>query len=472
MKKKVLLSSILTIALCLSLIAGSTYALFTSESEVNIAVTAGKVEMTATITDLKLESVEANPQGNIVDEFGGKYSYVECANNTFINGGKATLNAETKALDLVQVTPGDKVSFNVQGTNTSDVVIMYRYIVECAGEELLMRGLNVTVDGVAYPALDSYTSVWAQLLPGQNIDPELIVIELPVTANNDYQEQTTSVKVTVEAVQGNADIGANSAPVVEFLEGSNAIAVTDLASFQAALDNTVEGDNIIVVANDITGDIVATQKANVNTTIYGNGNIFAGVFTVDGKSATITTAGLTIKDLVFQADTISADACVRLGGTNDTRYVCNVSVVGCTFDVPEVVGVKSYTGGDKNISIINCTATARAHSLAQLKGVDGVLVENCTVNATRGVNLNNSINVVVNKCVFDVNKYAVRFGESGNTIVENYAVTNCTLTSDCEEGDAVIVLRAGATNANLNLTGTTITGPIEMTGYEDANIIR
>ena len=43
MKKSVILSSIMLIALCLSLITGATFALFTSESSVNIAVSSGKV---------------------------------------------------------------------------------------------------------------------------------------------------------------------------------------------------------------------------------------------------------------------------------------------------------------------------------------------------------------------------------------------------------------------------------------------
>ena len=472
MKKKVLLTSIATIALCLCLIAGSTFALFTSQDEINIAVTSAKVKMTATISDLKRESVKADPNGIVVDEFGGRYKY-ETYTDAFANGGTAEFDEDKNVLTLEKVTPGDRVSFNVKGTNDSNVMIRYRYIVECAGEELLMSGLNVTIDGVVYPALDSYTSAWAPLQPGQNIDPELIVIELPVTAGNEYQEKETAIKITVEAVQGNADIGQNNVPVVEFLAGSNVTSASDLDSLQAALDSAVEGENVIVLTDDVAGDIVATQKPGVETTIYGNGKTFAGVLTVDGKSGTYTTAGLTIKNLVFTADTVSADACVRLGnGTNATRYTCNVTLDGCTFDVPEVVGVKSYTGGDKNVSIINCTATARAHSLAQLKGVDGVLVENCTVNAVRGINLNNSNNVVINKSVFDVEKYAVRFGESGNTIVETYAVTNCTLTSDCAEGDAVIVLRAGATDANLTLTGTVLNGSIEMTGHENVTIIK
>ena len=38
MKKKIIISSILTIAMCVSLIAGSTFALFTSNSEVNVTI--------------------------------------------------------------------------------------------------------------------------------------------------------------------------------------------------------------------------------------------------------------------------------------------------------------------------------------------------------------------------------------------------------------------------------------------------
>ena len=54
MKSKVLVSSILTIALCLSLIAGSTFALFTDSAKNDIAVTSGTVDIDATIVDLAL----------------------------------------------------------------------------------------------------------------------------------------------------------------------------------------------------------------------------------------------------------------------------------------------------------------------------------------------------------------------------------------------------------------------------------
>lgn len=219
MKKKVLLSSIATIALCLCLIAGSTFALFTSTSETNIAVTAGKVEMIASVEDFKLYSVEAKADGTIVDENGGKYEYVERTDGKFINGGTAVLDGSMITLD--KITPGDKISFGINGANNSDVSIQCRYIIQCAGDEALMKGLLVYINGVAYPALKSYTSAWTALEVGKSITDEKnieIVVELPIKAGNEYQEKTTSINVLVEAVQGNADVDGSQA-TAQFLNG-------------------------------------------------------------------------------------------------------------------------------------------------------------------------------------------------------------------------------------------------------------
>jgi hypothetical protein len=200
------------------------------------------------------------------------------------------------------------------------------------------------------------------------------------------------------------------------------------------------------------------------------------VITVDGKSATYTTAGLTIKNLTFNAEAISADACIRLGnGTNATRYACNVTVENCTFDVPGAVAVKSYTGGDKNLDIIGCTATEKAHSLVQVAGVDEVLVEGCTIKSKNGMNFNNSVKVTINECNADVKGYAARFGagSAANGASETYAISNSTLKSACEDGDAVIILRGTADKSTLTLTNTNLVGTKEITNNAvDANVIR
>ena len=91
MKKKTIATSVLAIALSASIAVGGTYALFTSESTVNVAITSGKVEVVATIpeSDFATYSVVPAANGTIVDENGGKYEYVQQAAGTFKNGGTA-----------------------------------------------------------------------------------------------------------------------------------------------------------------------------------------------------------------------------------------------------------------------------------------------------------------------------------------------------------------------------------------------
>lgn len=246
-------------------------------------------------------------------------------------------------------------------------------------------------------------------------------------------------------------------------------------NLQYAVDAAKDGD-VIVLESDITEDVTVTQKADTKITIQGNGNKYNGVITVDGKSATYTTAGLTIENLHFAAETISADACIRLGisNNNNTRYTCNVTINGCTFDVPGAVGVKSYTGGDKNLTINGCTATDKTHSLVQAKGIDGILIENCKVYSKNGMNFNNSDNVTVDQTTADVKGYAVRFGESSGGVgaAEVYSIKNSTLKSANDDGDAVIVLRGTADYSTLAIEKTTIEGDLKINNTaKDAIVI-
>ncbi|MBQ7879161.1 MAG: hypothetical protein IJ317_00785, partial [Clostridia bacterium] len=78
-KNKVLLTSMATIAMCASLVAGGTYALFTSESAVNIAISSGTVKVEATIGELTLSSTVDGVTTAGVD---GKW----------VNGGTATVS--------------------------------------------------------------------------------------------------------------------------------------------------------------------------------------------------------------------------------------------------------------------------------------------------------------------------------------------------------------------------------------------
>lgn len=243
------------------------------------------------------------------------------------------------------------------------------------------------------------------------------------------------------------------------------------ADLQKVLDAATDGLTVYF-ANDIAGDVTVTQKPGVKVTIDGNGKNFAGVILVNGKSGTYTTAGLTIQNVNFVADSISADACIRLGdGTNATRYTCNVTVSGCTFDVPGAVAVKSYTGGDKNLVITGCTVNAGMHSALQVTNIEeGLKIVDCKIYSKNGINLNYTPSLEMSGCTINVQGYAVRFGVNGTTNNGTFSIANSTLTSANDDGDAVIILRGTMTGATLTLTNTTLTGAPEITG--DANIVR
>ena len=310
-------------------------------------------------------------------------------------------------------------------------------------------------------------------------EQELVEVEFTYTDGSNAKTRTVG-SVPVQRnyrtnIYGNiltSDVDINVTIDPDYNDPANNVEtiVYNATELQAALDAAEEGTTTIRLATDVEGEVTLAQKPNTAVVFDGGGNTFSGVLTIDGKSATITTAGFTVKNLNFTAPVsraaASSDACIRLGdGTNATRYTCNVTVENCIFDAPGLVGVKSYTGGDKNLTITNCTATENAHSLVQAKGIDGVVVKNCEVKSKNGMNFNNSDNVTVEECTVDVRGYAVRFGESsgGSGAAETYLIKDSSLKSENEDGDAVIILRGTADYSTLTIENTTIEGDPQIT---------
>ena len=177
MKRKTLVSSILTIVLCLSLIAGTTYALFTSQDEVDIAVTSGKVDVTATVKNLVTYSMNE----------------ATAVNGTFANGGTALFTSnDVKVLKLDKVTPGDKVTFTIELTNASTVDIQYRVIWNITGA--LSEALEINATDLAW-------TKWAT--SEETIKTIDVTVELPAEFETQGLADAT-ITFNVEAVQANA----------------------------------------------------------------------------------------------------------------------------------------------------------------------------------------------------------------------------------------------------------------------------
>ncbi len=423
MKKTALISSIMTIVLCVSLIAGSTFALFTSQTDVDIAVDAGRVNITAGLVITELWSVKpfdevsdtdiVDKTFNEYDENGKLYHYVKRDGKTFANGGTAELSDRQNddgsittngVITLTNMTPGDKIVFKLTGLNDSDVAVQYRYKIECIEGFDLMSGFVSTVEGVKYAAMAAYTSEWNPLLVGENITENnaegiQIALELPVSAGNEFQELDAKIKVSVEAVQNNADVSETDTTEVKYIT-----TVKDSAELLAKL----AADEIlhIFVREDITEKVVITSNLT-NKTIDANGNNVNLQF---GKAdAPIVLDNVVVMNLKDNADNVEG---ITLG---------------------------AYTSGDLTIvdSVLNSGASysASAHGAIAGNGTPTSLdltLERCELISSAGdkygLYMTNAKNVTVRDTKFTgFGSWAILIN---GTTDGNIVISGCTFT-DC-----------------------------------------
>ena len=198
-KSSIILGSLASIAIAGTVIAGSTYALFTSESKTNIAVTSGIVDVSATIGDLETFSgvdLTGDPENDTVEATAVK--------GVFTNGGTASIGNDG-ALELTNVTPGDKATFKIEVSNKSNVTIKYRTVISSSSDDGLFSGLDITVGEAHLESTKTYSS-WATLEPSEDVNIASLDCSaiLPSDAGNEYQEKSCKVNFAIEAVQGNA----------------------------------------------------------------------------------------------------------------------------------------------------------------------------------------------------------------------------------------------------------------------------
>ena len=227
-KRSVIITAILAIIMCASLAAGATFALFTSSSSVNIAVTSGNVEVTASVVDI---------QKSYVDENG------ETVNGRLFSGD-ATFDEGAHTVTLSNVLPKDTVKFKVKVVNGSNVAIKYRMVMSLVEDNGLFSSLDITLNGDKFYGYTSGTK-YALLEAEQQIDDISVVISLPegATCNN------TACKLTykVEAVQGNASV--EDFPEVP----ENTLAVNTTEDVRV-LEKAISGENAV-----LDKDVVITK---------------------------------------------------------------------------------------------------------------------------------------------------------------------------------------------------------------------
>ena len=462
MKKqiKALLASVLTIALCLSLIAGSTFALFTSSTDIDVEVDSGRVWIQAGLTTPVLYSVTPDANGDEFDENGKPYSYVKQEGDNFANGGTAKLNADG-TISLVNVTPGDKITFSLTGLNNSDVAVQYRYKIECIDGYQLMSQFVTTIEGTKYAALAAYTSDWAELAVGANIDKTAgdeegvqLALELPVSVSEcysdpnkeyKYQDSSATIKLTVEAVQRNADVENPG-------ENKNAKYITTAADSAELAAKLASDDYLHVFVDNDIDDTIYVNFDMDSKVIDANYNNVALNFGSGDKENPITVENVLITNIDDTADetpavTITSSVVGDITVTNSVLYNGAKAPYGCI--------AANGSSPELDLTVEGCTMISGVGAVdadgnpvyAEKYGIYATNAQNLTVRDTTFVgfgswaiivNGTTTGNIVISGCTFEdcagIFKTSVTGVEdwqtgslNGNFTFANNAMYNCTM---------------------------------------------
>ena len=418
-KRNVIVSAILSIALCVSLVAGATFALFTSESKVNIAVTSGKVKVVASVSDFKAYS----PAGIAVDG-SAVTDDTNAANNSaavkvFANGGTATLTEDaarnSSSIELKNVTPGDKVTFTVTVKNYSNVKVQYRTVMKdvtelAEGETSLFGALSFTVGGMSGVT----ESDWEVLAPAGDSEDGVEVatyecsVELPIA--DKHQGLSCNIAYIVEAVQGNAKTSTLNKTVEVPGEGEAAKVITD-ALTEAMNTEGVTTVNLAIPENATVS--LANGVMNNNTTSLKK-VVFSGELEVDGEgnkqpSSTVDVitdavsgeggqlnyqrgTSFVFKNLNITAGTGAFDGIVsddlvfeNCVITGKLTLYGNAKFVNCTFDNTMADQYSIWTWGGKNLSFEKCVFNTNGKAIllygkATAANPTDLVVNNCEFN--------------------------------------------------------------------------------------------
>ncbi len=367
-----------------------------------------------------------------------------------------------------------------------------------AGTSTPVSVKNSTIEGAKYGVRADGSGAYSLTVENSTLSAEVPVIVRNTTGeynltvkedatlastNNGPQVVVTAGKDDEAYVTPTSDVNVTLDNVTSTFGLTAKIGNAFYATLQDAINSATNGETVTLIADNCKEDVTVNQAPNYAITIDGAEKTFKGTITVDGKSARYETTGLTIKNVNFDAtEGINYAACINLGvsGNSNTRYTNNVTVDNCTFVAnisDEVPAVKSYTGGDWNLKINNCTVNEGMHSLAQVTNVEkGLEITGCEVYSKNGINLNNSGSTDVIKIennIVDVKGYAVRIGVNGTpgTNAQDVVLANNTLKSACDDGDAVIMFRGTATKANFSMTQNVVSGATHISGNTAATKI-
>lgn len=426
MKKanKVILMSVLTVIACVSLITGATFALFTSESDVNIAVTSGKVDVQASISDVVMKSELA----------GSKGDYAALGTYT-LDGSKLTVS---------NIAPGDYVTFKITIVNRSTVATKWQLqlVTDNSGVELFDL-LSIQVEGMAGLSMvdtgKGEMSNWEALAPvasgsSQQVGELTVTIAMP-TSETAQVEGECVISAKVVAIQGNAE---TVDPEEVDRTDLNKVYIYDLEDFEAFRDaaetDDFTGKTVYLMEGIDLGGKEWTPIRQFNGTFEGNGQVISNLKI---NQPDLKYAGLF--GIVHK-------------GTINKLTLNNVDVHG-----KERVGAFSGERGNfYGCAVTGLIKIEGSYAVAGLCGYMYGVAQNCKIEGAEGSAITGTF--VADGFEGDnVGGIAGFFGDSGKDKVLNCQVSGVTISGTRKVGGVVGYLHNGSTVSGSSFTDGTIT---------------
>lgn len=301
---KKLIAPVLSLTALLAMGVGTTYALFTSSAETDIAIQAGKVKYAQEVAEFKTYSgvdLVGDPLTDTIE--------LTAEQGKFTNGGSASYS--DGIITLEKMTPGDKVTFELKVKNSSNVTTKVRTIREVLTDDGLFDGLKVTIDSEKWDGTEELSSweVQAGVESETLVKTIAISVELPSDAGNEYQEKSCSMRFTVDAVQGNAAV----VNPISVYNGDELVA--DYSNLHKAIEACKNKAYTVKLNQDIK--LRKWQAVNCWNGVY-NGFVLDGQghsiknLVVEGENEAAmfvsVASSLTIKDVVFDGADVTTTA--------------------------------------------------------------------------------------------------------------------------------------------------------------------
>ncbi len=448
-RRNVVVASLVALCATIGVVGTVTYALFTSNSNVNIAVTSGNIDVKATVVeDLTTSHKEWDSDTNAYVEKTGFYS------------GEATLDTTKQTLTLSKMLPMDKVSFKIKVENKSDVTVKYRTIVKSLEDTGLLEGLKITIDDEEFDGIEARSSyvTWGEA--GEKTIN--VVIEMPEDTAIEYTNKSCKLSYLVEAIQGNAKAenyevvyptGVNKS---SFPEGKPVVYenVEGVATYVADIKTAANaGASIVYVQEDSTvlcssTGTNRTDDIKGDLTIYGNRCDFNfGQLGFNQKSDS---------DYNTNVNVYNSKNLFLWGYTpKNNGYTYNLSMYGCTNSGKSPVDINnrmiyiSGSIGTVNETLVDCTYENGDSAL--YSKADGTYnVKNCKFsNSVTPIKFSHKTTgnayVKISNSTFDKCGYSSDMGSYGNpedaaaiklksmshmeVTLKNVAITNTVGTS-------------------------------------------